>query len=75
MLKMWDISGDTLSLSLNSMGKTLPKHFENIDRNLVDNGYGQITNNVFMYAKGVEEFYKVDDIEGLLEEIRTKQGN
>ncbi len=73
MSKMWYISGDKLSLPLDSVERTLPKHFENINRNLVDNGYGQITSNVFMYTKGVEEFYKVGDIEALLEEIKEKQ--
>lgn len=73
MSRMWYISGDKLALPLDSMEKTLPKHFENINRNLVNNGYGHITNNVFMYAKGVEEFYRVDDMEALLEEIREKQ--
>ncbi len=71
--KTWVKSGDKLILSLDSMDIELPKFFKQLNNNFIQNGFGHMVNNVFMYLKGAEEFYKITDIDDLFTLISETQ--
>lgn len=71
--KTWVKSGDKLTLPLDSMDIELPKFWRRLNNNFIQNGFGHMVNNVFMYLRGTEEFYKISNIEDLFTLISETQ--
>ncbi len=72
-IKAWHKSGDVLKIPLNSADFDLSHHWDQSNKNLINNGFAKISNNVFMYIKGTEEFYKISSIEDLFVSISETQ--
>lgn len=71
--KIWHKARANLTLPLNSFDKILPLHFKKLNKNLIDNGYGLITPNLVIFINGVEEFYKISNIDDFLNNAIANQ--
>jgi hypothetical protein len=73
LMKIWDKSGDSLRVPNTGAPDLLRRVWEQMNRNFINNGFAQITNNVFIYIKGTEEFYKIGNIENFFVSISEAQ--